>query len=114
MEVALLGFDRLGGSCYPFGQGVMRMTTLTLSDQAADLVKAGVALQHRLLKTSCHDYRQRLQTFERRYRMTTKRFLHRFHAGKLADDAAWCDWLFASQAHTQLSQRLSVLRGIKL
>ena len=90
------------------------MTTLTLSDQATDLVKAGVTLQRRLLETSVQEYRRRLQGFERRYRMTTKCFLHRFHAGQLADDAAWFDWLFASQASTQLAERLAVLRGIKL
>ena len=90
------------------------MTTLTLSDQATGLVKAAVGSQRRLLETSRHEYRQRLETFERRHGMTTKRFVRRFHAGKLDDSPVWFDWLFAHQAQTELSKRLAILRGIKL
>ena len=89
------------------------MTTLTLSDQATDLVKAGVGLQRRLLDTNLQEYRRRLAAFEHRYRMTTKRFLHRFNAGTLSDNPAWFDWLFAHQALTELSKRLAILQGIK-
>ena len=90
------------------------MTTLTLSDQATPLVKAGVALERRVLEASRRQYRTRLAAFEHRYRMTTKRFLHRFNAGALDDGDTWFEWLFAHQAQTELSQRLAILRGIKL
>jgi hypothetical protein len=90
------------------------MTTLTLSTQAADLVKGGVDLQRRLLEAGRQEYRQRLETLERRYRMTTKQFLRRFHAGQLQDGPVWFDWLFAHHADTELSTRLTILRGIKL
>ncbi len=90
------------------------MTTLTLSDQATNLVKAGMALERRVLEASRQQYRTRLATLEHRYRMTTKRFLHRFNAGQLDDGETWFDWLFAHQAHTELSKRLAILRGIKL
>ncbi len=46
--------------------------------------------------------------------MTTKRFLRQFKSGKLHDDAVWLDWLFAHQAHTELSRRLAILRRVKL
>ena len=90
------------------------MTTLTLSDQATDLVRSAVVSQRHLLDANRHEYRQRLAVFERRYGMTTKRFLRRFHAGELHDGPAWFDWLFAHQAYTELSKRLAILRGVKL
>ena len=90
------------------------MTTLTLSDQATDLVKAGVALERRVLEANHRQYRVKLSVFERRYRMTTKRFLSRFNAGRLTDGQTWFDWLFAHRAHTELSKRLAILRGVKL
>lgn len=92
----------------------MPMTRLTLSDQAVDLVKAGVGLERRLLEANRHEYRHRLAAFERRHGMTTKRFVRRFHAGELSDDPQWFDWLFAHQAETESSHRLAVLRRIKL
>ena len=90
------------------------MTTLTLSEQATSLVKAAVGSQRRLLETSRHEYRQRLGSFERRYRMSTTRFLRRFQAGELEDSPRWFDWLFAHQAYRELSKRLTILHGIKL
>lgn len=90
------------------------MPTLTLSEQATGVVKAAVSSQRRLLETGCHEYRQRLGAFERRYRMSTKRFVRRFHAGELQDSPMWFDWLFAHQAYAELSKRLVILHGIKL
>ena len=90
------------------------MTTLTLSDQATGVVKDAMVSQRRLLEASRHEYRQRLEAFERRHGTTTKRFLRRFHAGELGDAPVWFDWLFAHHAHTELSKRLAILRDIKL
>jgi hypothetical protein len=90
------------------------MTTLTLSDQAVDLLKAGVTLERQLLETNRRTYRQQAAALETRHHMSTKQFLRRFHAGKLDDREVWFDWLFAHQAYTELSKRLAILRGIKL
>lgn len=90
------------------------MPTLTLSAQATDVVKAAVSSQRRLLETSRQEYRHRLEGCERRHRMSTKRFLRRFHAGELHDSPMWFDWLFAHQAYTELSKRLTILHGIRL
>ncbi len=90
------------------------MTTLTLTDQAAALVKAGVSLERRLLEISRQEYGQRLAGLEERHGMTTRRFLHRFNTGKLDDRETWFDWLFAHQAYAELSRRLTILRGIRL
>jgi hypothetical protein len=90
------------------------MTTLTLSDQAADVVKTAVMSQRRLLEASRQAYRRRLSAFEHRYGMGTTRFVHRFQAGQLGDEPAWFDWLFAHQAHRELSKRLALLRGVRL
>ena len=90
------------------------MTTLTLSEQASSLVKDAITSQRRLLDTNRHEYRQRLEAFERRHGMTTNQFVRRFHAGKLNDDSVWFDWLFAHRAYTELSKRLVILRGVRL
>lgn len=90
------------------------MTTLTLSEQAADVVKAAVVSQRRLLETGRREYRQRLKALERRHGMTTKQFVRRFQAGKLHDDSVWFDWLFVHRADTELAMRLAILRGVKL
>lgn len=90
------------------------MTTLTLSDQATNLVKASVSLERHLLDANRRQYRAKLSAFERRYRMTTKRFLRCFNAGRLDDGEIWFDWLFAHRAYLEFSKRLAILRDIKL
>jgi hypothetical protein len=51
-------------------------------------VKAGVSLERHLLEANRRQYRAKLSVFERRYRMTSKRFVNRFNAGQLDEKDA--------------------------
>ena len=90
------------------------MVKMSLSEETLDLVKSGLNLKKRVLKLNLDEYRKRLAEFESKYNMPTRQFLRKFNAGLLRDDQYLFDWLFAHQACKELSEKLTLLKQVRL
>ena len=90
------------------------MQTITVTDDALDVVKSSIILKNRVLKSNYADYKKRLRKFETKYGMSTNQFLKKYNAGRLGDDQKWFDWLFVHEAFSEIGHELSLLRQVKL
>lgn len=90
------------------------MTQMALSEKTRDLVKSGLNLKKRVLKLNLEEYRNRLSEFESRHKMSTRQFLRKFNSGQLGDEQYLFDWLFAQQACKELSEKINLLKQVKL
>ena len=90
------------------------MQTITVPDDALDVVKSSINLKSRVLKSNYQDYKKRLKAFETKYGISTKQFLKKYNSGQLGDDQKWFDWLFVYEAFSEINRELSLLRHVKL
>ena len=90
------------------------MNTVNISSQLIPLVKASLKLRKKILSLKVSDYHSRLQSFEKRYRMTTGRFLKEFEAGNLQDLQDLIEWEYLAESHKHLNQELQQMNRLKL
>lgn len=90
------------------------MPKIALNNETIDLVKSGLDLKKRVLRLNLEEYHKRLTNFESRYKMSTRQFLQRFNSGQLGDEQHLFDWLFAYQACKEFSNKLHLLKQVKL
>jgi hypothetical protein len=76
------------------------------------IVKESLELDRNIMKLSLLEYRKTLKDLEKKHKMTTKAFLHKFNSGALGDDGEWFDWLFASKACEHVKDRLHRIAAI--
>ena len=90
------------------------MQTLTMADDALDIVKSSMNLKRRILKSNYDGYKNRLRAFEAKYRMSSKQFIKKYNSGQLGDDQKWFDWLFVYEAFSEINRELSLLRQLRI
>lgn len=92
----------------------MEMTTIKIHEEAMDIVKSGLAIEENILKMSLEEYKKDLDTFERKYKMSSEEFIQKFESGELGDDAEWFDFLFAYRAYEQVRKKLKLIEEIQI
>jgi hypothetical protein len=55
-----------------------------------------------------------VDTFEKKYGMSSHKFFKEFNSGKLGDDEKWFDWLFSYKAYHHAKEKLELVKKIKL
>ena len=66
------------------------------------------------MKISLEEYKKDLETFERKYRMSSEIFIRKFESGDLGDDAKWFDFLFAYRAYEHVRKKLKLIEEIPI
>ena len=90
------------------------MTTIKIKEEAIPVVKSGLAIEENILKISLEEYKEDLETFERKYRMSSEIFIQKFESGDLGDDAKWFDFLFAYRAYEHVRKKLKLIEEIPI
>ena len=54
------------------------MATIKIKKEAIPIVKSGLAIEENLLKISLAEYKKDLETFGRRYKMSSDEFIQKF------------------------------------
>jgi len=90
------------------------MTTIKIKEEAIPVVKSGLAIEENILKISLEEYKKDLETFERKYRMSSEIFIQKFESGDLGDDAKWFDFLFAYRAYEHVRKKLKLIEEIPI
>jgi len=90
------------------------MTTIKIKEEAIPVVKSGLAIEENILKISLEEYKKDLETFERKYRMSSEIFIRKFESGDLGDDAKWFDFLFAYRAYEHVRKKLKLIEEIPI
>jgi hypothetical protein len=90
------------------------MTTIKIHEEAVDIVKSGLAIEENILKMSLDEYTSDLESFERKYKMSSKEFIQKFESGDLGDDAEWFDFLFAYRAYEHVRKKLKLIEEIQI
>ena len=78
------------------------------------IVKSGLAIEENILKISLNEYKKDLETFERKYKMSSEVFIQKFKSGDLGDDAMWFDFLFAYRAYEHVRKKLRLIEEIQI
>jgi hypothetical protein len=84
----------------------MDMTRIKIHEEAMAILKSGLAIEGNILKISLDEYKKDLETFERKYKMSSEVFIQKFESGDLGDDAEWFDFLFAYRAYEHVRKKL--------
>ncbi|NQE55097.1 hypothetical protein C5S29_16110 [ANME-1 cluster archaeon GoMg3.2] len=92
----------------------MAMTTIKIHEEAVDIVKSGLAIEENILKMSLDEYTSDLESFERKYKMSSEEFIQKFESGDLGDDAEWFDFLFAYRAYEHVRKKLKLIEEIQI
>ena len=92
----------------------MEMATIKIQEEAMAIVKSGLAIEENILKMSLEEYRKDLETFERKYKMSSEEFIQKFESGDLGDDAEWFDFLFAYRAYEHVRKKLKLVEEIHI
>jgi len=90
------------------------MTTIKIKAEAIPVVKSGLAIEENILKISLEEYKKDLETFERKYKMSSEIFIQKFESGDLGDDAKWFDFLFAYRAYEHVRKKLKLIEEIPI
>ena len=90
------------------------MNTISISAKLLPLVKASLKFRKKILTLKVSNYHSRLQSLEKKYRMTTGRFLKEFEAGNLEDLQDFIEWEYLAESHKHLSQELQQINRLKL
>lgn len=78
----------------------------------SELIKSAVLFEGEVLRLGLPVCRERLEKFEKKYKMKTETFLRKFEKGMLGDKPEWFDWLFEYKAYKHLRERLGAIRQI--
>lgn len=92
----------------------MEMTTIKIHEEAMEIVKSGLAIEENILKMSLGEYKKDLETFERKYKMSSEEFIQKFESRDLGDDAEWFDFLFAHRAYEHVRKKLKLIEEIQI
>jgi hypothetical protein len=66
------------------------------------------------IKINLEEYKKDLETFARKYKMSSEIFIQKFESGGLGDDAKWFDFLFAYRAYEHVRKKLKLIEEIPL
>ena len=94
---------------------VQRVTITT--DRPVDLkplVESAIRSEVRMLEIGLERTRQRLRTFEERYRWTSEDFECRFNAGDVAESLDFIEWAGEIKTHQLLEAHRQALQGVRL
>ena len=92
----------------------MEMATIKIHEEAMNIVKSGLAIEENILKMSLGEYKKDLETFERKYKMSSEEFIQKFESGDLGDEAKWFDFLFAYRAYEHVRKKLKLMEEIQI
>mgnify|MGYP006302439083 CR=1 FL=1 len=87
------------------------MPTLSLDKEAIKSIKSSIDFKKNILLLNRKIYLSRLKEFEKKYGMTTARFLKKFNSGEIEDESDWFDWQFLHQALTRIDNEITILRN---
>ncbi len=90
------------------------MQKVEVEKGAITILKSGLEIEKKLLEQSFQKYQKEIAAFEKKYKMSSKKFLDGFNSGKLGDDEQWFDWLFAYKAYNHAKEKLDLAKKIKL
>ena len=88
------------------------MTTLTVEDTAVPIIKKSIHQSEKLLLIKLDNYRQKLQYFENKYKMSSEVFLNKFLNGELGDDAYLIEWEFILEATRKIQDQIDQIHNI--
>ena len=92
----------------------MEMATIKIHEEAMNIVKSGLAIEENILKMSLDECKKDLESFERKYKMSSEEFIQKFESGDLGDDAEWFDFLFAYRAYEHVRKKLKLMEEIQI
>jgi len=95
-------------------KGIDFSSGVSLKEEAVDIVKSGLEIEENILTMSLDEYRADLETFERKYKMSSEEFIQKFESGDLGDDADWFDFLFAYRAYEHVKKKLKLIEEIQI
>jgi hypothetical protein len=78
--------------------------------QLTQEAKTSLTREYALCSSAISFYRKSIKEFERKYRLTTVRFLKRFEDGDIGDDADFFDWYAFARLLAQWQKTQSALR----
>jgi hypothetical protein len=79
------------------------------SDIANRVFDKLIELERNIAQRNMADIKAVLQSFETHYQMASDDFFHRFHKGKLGDDADFFEWSAAYDMYKSILNRLAKL-----
>jgi hypothetical protein len=78
--------------------------------QLTQEAKTSLTREYALCSSAISFYKKSIKEFERKYHLTTVRFLKRFEDGEIGDDADFFDWYAFARLLAQWQKTQSALR----
>lgn len=83
-------------------------------DQVREVLDSALRREAELAYARCTHFERACRAFEQRYQISSEKFIERFEAGSLGDDAEYFDWYAAKRGWDLWERRFRILSGIKV
>ena len=77
------------------------------------LIEAALANQLKLLKAGSHRSEERIREFEERYRMSTRKFIHKFENDELEETLEFAEWIGEYRMLEKLRLKIDILQEVR-
>ena len=90
------------------------MPTLKLNEETKSLIKSSLNIEENILNLGLEKWKGKLKEFEKEHKISTEKFIGKFHKGKMGDDKKWFEWVFAYKAYNHIKEKLNLMKGISI
>ncbi len=84
------------------------------ASEVREAVKYALHAETEQARVRRDDYQEACRAFESQHHLSSDKFLARFEAGELGDDAAYLDWYAAKRGLDLWERRFRILSGVSV
>ena len=88
--------------------------TVSVPEESSEVVFATIQKEILRLKKKIESLLQKLQKYEKQYKMTSEEFITKFDKGKLGDEEVFFEWYADIKTLREVQKKLQLLEKVKL